>query len=330
MDMTLVAAALMVFAIAMYVLLDGFDLGVGILFPFARNGAERGLMMDSIAPLWDGNETWLVMGGGLLFAAFPRAYAILFQAWYLPFMVFLFALMFRGVAFEFRARSRRPARWSVAFGAGSIVAAFAQGTVLGSFILGIPVRDGQYAGGAFDWLSPFSLVAGLGLVAGYALLGATWLVRKTEGDLQALAFRAAKVAMRLVLAFIVVVSVYTPWAQPAIAARWFGGYHLLYLAPVPLATAACAYALWRALARGDERTPFFLSVGLFMLSLVGLGVSLWPYAVPRALTLWDASAPPSTQRFMIIGVLVLLPVVLGYSLHTYRVFRHKVTPGGNY
>jgi cytochrome d ubiquinol oxidase subunit II len=329
MDLVLVSAAVLALGVAMYVVLDGFDLGVGILFPFAPR-QDRTTMMNSIAPVWDGNETWLVLGGAVLLAAFPAAYSILLPAWYLPLIAFLFALVFRGVAFEFRASARNKAPWSAAFSAGSILATAAQGMILGSFIEGVRVEEGAFAGGPLDWASPFSLLAGLGLLAGYGLLGATWLVWKTEGELQAWAYRAARSALVLTLLFIVLVSVYTPLAEPDIARRWFGWPNLLFLSPVPALTALMAVLLWRALRVRRERSPFWLSVGLFLLSYFGLAVSLWPYIVPRALTFWDAASPPATQAFILTGVLVLLPLVLGYTMHTYRVFRHKVSGEQHY
>lgn len=325
MDLALLSYLILALGVIMYVILDGFDLGVGILFPFARHHADRDLLINSIAPLWDGNETWLVLGGTLLFAAFPAAYSILLPAWYIPLIVFLFALVFRGVAFEFRPRARRKWVWGSAFAAGSGVAAFAQGVILGSFVQGIAVEGRSFAGGPFDWLTPFTLLTGAALVTGYALLGATWLITKTEGAVQAWCYRIARRLMFALLFFIAAVSVWTPLADPAIAARWFGWPNIAYLSPVPAVTAVIAYALWRSLQTRRERAPFLLSVGLFLLSFFGLAVSLWPYIVPRALTIWDAASPPATQAFVLVGVLIMLPIVLGYTVHTYRIFRGKAS-----
>jgi cytochrome d ubiquinol oxidase subunit II len=325
MDLPLIAGLVIAFGIVMYVLLDGFDLGVGILFPFAPTHQDRDVMINSIAPVWDGNETWLVLGGTTLFAAFPIAYSILFPAWYIPFMLFLFAIVFRGVAFEFRPKARRKWLWSLSFSAGSILATFAQGVVLGSFIEGFKVSGHAFAGSLMDWLTPFSLMTGIALITGYALLGATWLILKTEGPLQLWCYRIAKPLMLALLVFIGAVSVWTPLAQPEIAARWFSWPNLLYLSPVPLLTAFDAYLLWRALNTERELAPFVFSVGLFLLSYSGLTVSLWPYAVPRVMTVWEAASPPQTQAFILTGVLILLPIVLGYTVHTYRVFRGKVS-----
>lgn len=328
MDLVVVAAAVMVLAVAMYVVLDGFDLGVGILFPFAPREAHRDLMLATIAPVWDGNETWLVLGGATLFAAFPLAYSVLLPAWYLCLVVFLVALIFRGVVFEFRPGSRRPWLWNRAFAAGSTVAAFAQGVILGSFVEGFELAGRHYTGGPFGWLSPFSVTVGVALVAGYALLGATWLIRKTEHDLQAWAFRLARPLALALIGFIALVSVWTPLAQGAIAERWFALPNLLYLAPVPLVTALLAWRLWRDLQTGNERRPFVLAIGLFLLAFLGLAVSLWPYAVPRHFTLWQAAAPPASLGFVLVGVGVLLPLVLGYTVRVYWLFRGKTVVGG--
>src|SRR5581483_356362 len=310
MDLTLIAGLLIVFGVAMYVILDGFDLGVGILFPSVPLEGDRELLIASIAPVWDGNETWLVLGGVLLFAAFPGAYALLLPAWYLPLLLFLFALVFRGVSFEFRPRSQAKWIWAMSFSLGSILATFAQGLLLGSFVHGFDVSGGKIVGGPFAWLTPFSVMTGAGLVAGYALLGATWLIYKTDGSLQDWCYATARRLMFVVLAFIAAVSIWTPLALPAIAARWFSWPNLLYLSPVPIATAACAYGLWRALAKRHERAPFLYAIALFLLGFLGLAVSTWPYAVPRAVTVWEAAAAPASQAFILIGVLVLLPLVL--------------------
>lgn len=320
------------FGIAMYVVLDGFDLGVGILFPFARTEGRRDLLINSIAPVWDGNETWLIMNGAMLYGAFPTAYAILFSAWYLPVMVLLVALVFRGVAFEFRARARarRKRIWNVSFSAGSVIAAFAQGVMLGSFIRGFETRNSLYAGGAFDWLTPFSITTGAALVCGYALLGLTWLIYRTEGDLQAWSYRNARGLVFVILSFIVVVSVWTALAFPQIKQRWFYPHDLLWLSPFPLFTLADAVLLLRALQRRNETAPFVYSALLFLLCFVGLIASLWPYLVPWSVTIEQAAAPAQSQRFLLVGALLLLPLVLGYTVYTYRVFRSKVAAGEGY
>ena len=323
LDLPLIAALVIAFAVLMYVILDGFDLGLGILFPFAGDDAERDRMMNSVAPVWDGNETWLVLGGGGLLAAFPAAYAALLPAVYLPIMVMLLALVFRGVAFELRFKAERSKIvWDRAFWAGSTIASFAQGAVLGAFIQGINV-----AGGAFAWLTPFSVMTGIALVAGYALLGATWLIMKTDGALQQRAFAWARFALFAVGAFIAVVSLWTPLAHEAIARRWFSGGHLLWLAPIPVATGLLGLYVLRALANKHEHGPFLGSLGLFVLSYIGLGVSLFPYAVPRVLTIWDAAAASESLKLILIGVAITVPPILAYSAHNYWVFRGKTGAG---
>jgi cytochrome bd ubiquinol oxidase subunit II len=329
--LTLIAAAVIVFGIVMYVVLDGFDLGVGMLFAVAPDTRARDTMMNSIGPLWDGNETWLVLGGAMLFAAFPTAYAIALPAFYVPIMVLLFALIFRGVAFEFRHRADTSKRlWSVAFCAGSLIAALAQGALIGGLVSGVAVENRQFAGGTFDWLTPLSVITALAVVAGYAMLGATWLVLKTEGALQAWARRLARHLTVAVMVFMGVVSVVTPLSDPAIAERWFGGLHLAYLAPVPVVTAAVGFSLWRGVARGWERAPFALAVALFLLGFVGLAISLWPNIIPPSLSVQDAAAPPSSQIFVLVGVALTLPMILGYTWYAYHVFRGKATASGGY
>lgn len=330
MDLTLVAAGVLVFGVAMYVVLDGFDLGVGILFPWASDEHERDIMMASIAPIWDGNETWLVLGGTVLFAAFPQAYAILLNALYGPIMLMLFVLIFRGVAFEFRSKSRASRRWwNLAFAGGSTVAAFAQGIVLGALVSGIEVADGYYAGGPWDWLHPFSVMTGLALVAGYALLGATWLIMKTEGSLQNHCRKRASGLFWIVMVFVVLVSVWTPLLEPAYAQRWFRWPQVVFLSPVPVATALFGWLLWRAV-REAENTPFAYAVVLFLIAYGGLLYSIWPYVIPASITLWDAAGSPGSLRFTLSGVLILLPIILVYTLYTYRVFRGKVDVDEHY
>lgn len=325
MDYALIAYFLLAFGIVMYVILDGFDLGIGILLPFARGADQREQMIASVAPVWDGNETWLVLGGVVLFAAFPVAYGILLSAWYVPLTLMLCALVLRGVAFEFRPEARWKGLWSASFGAGSLLAAFCQGAMLGSFVDGLRLGGQGYAGGPWDWLSPFSVMTGSAVAAGYALLGATWLILKTEGALQARCYRLAKPLTAVLLGFLAVVSVWTPLGEPAVAARWFSFPAIVWLAPLPLASVAAGVAMWRSLGKRRELAPFVLGVALFLSALVGLVYSLWPYIVPRSLTLWEAASPPATLGFVLAGVLILMPFVLGYTLHTYRLFRGKTT-----
>jgi len=330
LDLPLIWAGVIAIAVAFYVILDGFDLGVGILFPFAKDDAERDRMLAAITPYWDGNETWLVLGGGGLLVAFPRAYAIIMPAFYLPILVMLLALVLRGVTFEFRALAQNKSLWNVAFAAGSTVAGLCQGIVLGGLIDGVHVENGAFAGGALDWATPFGLLCGLGVVSGYALLGATWLMLKTDGDMAQRAVARAKIALLAMLAFMAAVSLYTPFAIPRIAHRWFTMPNLLYLAPVPIVTALIAFLQWRWIAERRDVLPFFAGVALFLLGYLGLAISNYPYLVPTALTFWQAAAAPSSQTFMLIGTLVLLPAILGYTAFVYWLFRGKVRDGAAY
>jgi cytochrome d ubiquinol oxidase subunit II len=323
-------AALIGTAVAMYVILDGFDLGIGILFPFAGSERERDQMMRSVAPFWDGNETWLVLGGGGLWVAFPQAYAVIMPALYIPVIVMLLALVFRGVAFEFRTVSRSKTWLNVAFAAGSTIAAFAQGVILGGLIQGIPVTNGAYAGGPLDWATPFALLTGVSMIAGYGLLGATWLAMKTEGAVAERARRQAKGLLLAVLAFMAAVSLWTPLAEPRIAARWFSVPNIYFLWPVPLVTALVAFTCWRWIEQRREVPPFLAAIALFLLGYLGLVISNFPYLVPPSLTVWDTAAAPASQIFMLLGTLVLLPMILGYIGFVYWLFRGKVHEGESY
>jgi cytochrome d ubiquinol oxidase subunit II len=325
-DLPFIWAGIIAFAVLAYVMLDGFDLGIGILFPSYPARAHRDLMMNSVAPIWDGNETWLVLGGGGLMAAFPLAYAIVMPALYVPLIVMLLALVFRGVAFEFRWKAETDVSrrlWDSSFAWGSIVAAFAQGIALGALVQGIPVKGRAYAGGWWDWLTPFSLLTGLALVAGYALLGATWLILKTDGEVQSKAIRLARLTGLATVLFIGAVSIWTPFLEPLYMARWFDFPQILYTAPVPLLVAASAYALLRGLNEGRELLPFLAAQSLFLLSYIGLGISFYPYIVPPSLSIWAAAAPPESQGFLLIGTMILVPLILAYTGYAYWVFRGK-------
>jgi cytochrome d ubiquinol oxidase subunit II len=324
-------AALIGVAVALYLILDGFDLGLGILFPAFRSERHRDLMVNTVAPFWDGNETWLVLGGGGLLVGFPRAYAVLMPALYIPVILMLLALVFRGVAFEFRsvARTSKP-WWDRAFWLGSTLAAFFQGVILGGLIQGITVAHGQFAGGPFDWATSFSVVCGLGVVAGYALLGATWLPIRTEGEVADRARELAKPLILVVLAFMAVVSLWTPIASQHIAQRWFSRPNILYLWLVPLVTALVAWAGWRWLEARREVLPFLAAVGLFLLGYLGLVISWFPYLVPPTLTVWDTAAVPASQIFTLLGVMFMLPIILGYFGFVYWLFRGKVREGEGY
>ena len=318
-------------AVALYIVLDGFDLGLGILFPFFKSETDRDQMMNSVAPFWDGNETWLILGGGGLWVAFPKAYAVIMPALYIPVILMLLALVFRGVAFEFRWVAKpRHRKWDIAFAAGSTVAALSQGVILGGLLQGITVVDGQFAGGPLDWLTPFSLLCALGVVAGYALLGATWLLMKTEGPVEQRARRMAPALLVLLMVFVAGVSLWTPLAIERIAERWFTLPNLYFLAPVPLVTALLAWTCWRGIVGGRSAVPFLCAVGIFLLAYAGLVISNAPLLVPPSLTIWDTAAYVGSQVFMLIGTTLLLPMVLGYTVFVFWVFRGKLKPGEGY
>ena len=324
-------AAIIGLAVAIYVISDGFDLGIGILFPFAETERERDQMMNSVAPFWDGNETWLVLGGAGMMVAFPLAYSIILPALYLPVIVMLLALVFRGVAFEFRwigVSSKR--HWTFAFAAASTLAAFCQGVILGGLIQGVKVENNTFAGGAFDWATPFAVLCGLGLVAGYALLGATWLIMKTEGSVARRARVEARLLLVAVLAFMAIVSLWTPFAFERIAVRWFSLPNILFFWWVPAATALVAFAAWRWLETGREVLPFLATIALFLLGYLGLLISNFPYLVPPSLTIWQTAAAPATHVFMLMGTLVLLPIIFGYLIFVYWIFGGKLREGEGY
>jgi cytochrome d ubiquinol oxidase subunit II len=308
-----------------YVALDGFDLGVGMLYNFAPDRAARNLVMNSIAPIWDGNETWLILGSVGLLAAFPVAFAIIIPAVYFPILLMLLALIFRGLAFEFRYRdAEHRTFWDHGFAAGSALAAFAQGVVLGAFVQGFNVKGREFVGGSFDCFTPFSVVTGVALMFGYALLGAGWLVIKTEGALQNWARRLGRRCLIGTVIGIAVVSLWTPYIDPQIAARWFSWPNIAYLAPVPLITLGFILYAWRSLNSESEFGPFFGALGLFVMSYIGIAISRWPMIVPGHFTLREAASSPSTQAFLLIGTLFLLPVIIVYTAWSYWVFRGKV------
>jgi cytochrome d ubiquinol oxidase subunit II len=327
----LVWAALLGVGIVMYVLLDGFDLGIGILFLTGAGESERDAMMNSIAPYWDGNETWLVLGGAGLLVAFPMAYAVIMPALYLPIIFMLLALVFRGVAFEFRFVSKPHQRWwDRSFALGSTFAAFCQGLVLGGFLQGIAIKDGQFAGGSFDWLKPFPVACGLGVIAGYALLGSAWLMMKTDGAVAERARGHAKAALVVTLGFIAAISAWTPLAFERVAERWFAAERLAYLWPAPFLTAAIAFLAWRAIGRRAGAQAFLSAMALFLLCFLGLAISVFPYLAPPSLTIWQAAAVPQSQIFSLIGALLFLPLVFVYTAFVYWTFRGKVADGGGY
>ena len=330
-DIATIWAFIIAFAVFVYVVMDGFDLGLGILFPLFPAKADRDVIMNSVAPVWDGNETWLVLGGGGLMAAFPLAYAVLMPALYTPIIAMLIGLIFRGVAFEFRWRTlSEKNRWDIAFACGSLLATLAQGIALGAILQGVHVEARHYAGGWWDWLTPFSILTGLALVVGYALLGSTWLVLKTEGELRDKAYHLSWWLLFAMLGAIGAVSIATPFLNIQYAQRWFAWPNIIFTAPVPIAVAGVTVLLLSSLANKQDHRPFFLSLALFALSYAGLGISMWPYIVPQSITIWQAASPPNSQLFMLVGVAVLIPLILGYTSWAYWVFRGKVRPGSGY
>jgi len=333
-DLPLIWGGLIATAVLLYVLLDGFDLGVGILFPFAPGDQCRNRMMNSIAPFWDGNETWLVLGGGGLFAAFPLAYSIVMPALYVPVILMLICLIFRGVAFEFRFKADTSRTiWDFAFHFGSLGAAFLQGMILGGLVQGITVEGRAFAGGAFDWLTGFSVMTGIAVTFGYMLLGATWIYMKSEEDLQNWARKTAKYVFLYVLIFMSLVSLWVPFLGVKIEERWFSGNNFYYLLPVPIITGLLFLTLWRSLSSksaGKDYVPYLLSAGIFLMGYIGLAISLWPTIIPYDVTLWQAAAAPESLSLLLVGVSVMLPVILGYTAWCYWIFRGKTDDSPTY
>ncbi|WP_435653036.1 cytochrome d ubiquinol oxidase subunit II [Pseudomonas putida] len=331
-DLPLIWAVIIIFGVMMYVVMDGFDLGIGMLFPFVKGEQDRDVMMNTVAPVWDGNETWLILGGAGLFGAFPMAYAVVLEALYLPLILMLIGLIFRGVAFEFRFKAKADKRhiWDKAFIWGSLIATFFQGVALGAFLEGFKVVDRHFAGGTLDWLTPFSLFCGLGLIVAYTLLGCTWLIMKTEGPLQQKMHDMARPLALVLLVVIGIVSLWTPIAYPQIADRWFSMPNLIWFMPVPLLVLVTFYGLLKAVARNAHYMPFLLTLVLIFLGYSGLGISLWPNIIPPSISIWDAAAPPQSQGFMLVGTLFILPFILMYTFWSYYVFRGKVTHEDGY
>ena len=327
-DLATIWAFIIAFAVFMYVVMDGFDLGIGILFPTFQRGDERSQAMNAIAPVWDGNETWLVLGGGGLLAAFPLAYSLILPATYPPIIAMLLGLVFRGVAFEARWRDpRHEPLWDWAFFGGSLIAAMSQGIVLGALLQGIAVEGRSYSGGWLDWLSPYSLLTGLGVVAGYALLGATFLAMKVTGRAEDHAYRLAMKAAFVTLVLMVAVSLATPFLRPLYWNRWFDWPNILFVSQVPLLTAILFYGLYRSIRSRKQYRPFLISLAIFGLGMAGLGISMWPYVVPQSVTIWEAAAPERSQVFMLVGVAIIMPIILTYTAWAYWVFRGKVEEG---
>lgn len=327
-DISVIWFAIIVFATLMYIIMDGFDLGIGILFNFVRDPKERDVMVNSVAPVWDGNETWLVLGGAGLFGAFPLAYAVVVDALAIPLTAMLIGLIFRGVAFEFRFKATPSHRqfWDYSFAGGSLLATFSQGIVVGAMINGFPVEGRRFAGSALDWLTPFNLFCGLGLIVAYALLGTTWLIMKSEGSLQQQMRQLTRRVLLALMVVIAVVSIWTPLGWGYVSERWFTLPNFFYFLPVPVLVLIFGLWIWRLTSNPDSHTrPFILTLGLVFLGFSGLGISLWPHIIPPDITIWDAAAPPASQLFMLVGTLLIIPVILVYTAWSYYVFRGKVS-----
>jgi cytochrome d ubiquinol oxidase subunit II len=336
-DLSLIWILIIAVGLMMYVVMDGSDLGIGILFPFVPASADRDIMVNTVAPVWDGNETWLVLGGAGLLAAFPLAYSVLLSALYIPIVLMLMGLILRGVAFEFRFKvehARRPL-WDRAFAGGSYLAAFCQGAALGAFIDGFKVTGPSYDGGAMDWLTPFSAFTGLGVIVAYALLGSTWLTMKTEGTLQGRMIALARWIVPVLLVGIIIVSLWTPLEHPDIAARWFKIPDIFFFAPVPILVLATSWLMLRLLSGGNDGKiplagPFLLALFLLFLGYSGFAISLWPHIIPPDISFRDAAAPPQSQGFALVGALLIIPIIMTYTGWAYYVFRGKVTSGEGY
>lgn len=331
-DLALIWAIIILFGILMYVIMDGFDLGIGLLFAFVTGKEDRDIMMNTVAPVWDGNETWLVLGGAGLLAAFPLAYSVILSAFMLPLIFMLLGLIFRGVAFEFRfkAQDHRRHWWDKAFICGSIMATFFQGVTLGAYMHGLRVVDRGYEGGALDWISPFSLFTGLGLLVAYALLGCTWLIFKTEGPLHDRMRSLARPLVLTLLGVIAIISIWTPLTHSAIAERWFSLPNMLFFAPVPVLVVVVAWYLLRLLDNEPHAGPFLLTLALVFLGYSGLGISVWPNIIPPDISIWEASGPAQSQGFTLVGALLIIPLILMYTAWSYYVFRGKVVSGEGY
>lgn len=322
-DLPLIWAFLIASFVIIYVILDGFDLGIGILYPFIQSHSDRDIMMNSVAPFWDGNETWLVLGGASLYAAFPIAYSILLSTLYMPIMIMLAALIFRGVAFEFRFKSKKSRLlWDMSFSLGSLTAAFMQGLILGTFILGYSNSSAENS--PFIWITPFSIMTGIAVICGYAMLGATWLINKTHSHIQEVMFKVAKIILPLIAGFVMIVSLWTPFTAPRLISIWFKYPDALYLAPLPIATFLLLGINWLSLIYRYEKLPFMLTIAVFILCYIGFGISSWPYIVPHTITIWQAAANDKSLRFILVGALILLPVLISYSIYSYYIFRGKV------
>lgn len=331
LDLAFIWAALIAFAVLVYVTLDGFDLGIGILFPLAKSEGDKDLMMNSVAPVWDGNETWLVLGGGGLFAVFPLAYAIIMPALYMPITLMLLALVFRGVSFEYRWRTiRGKGIWDAAFFGGSFIAALCQGISLGALVQGIEIDGRAYAGGWFDWLTPFSVLTGIAVVIGYALLGATWLILKTENEIQMQMRRYAWKLGAATLGLILLISILTPFQDPVYFERWFNLPGSVWTMFVPLLMILLTWLFFTGLSKQKDLQPFMSALGIFTVSFLGICISFYPMMVPPSLSIWQAAAPDKSLAFTLAGAVILVPVILAYTGYAYWVFRGKMDPNEGY
>ncbi len=330
MDYALIWAALIAIAVLGYVVLDGFDLGVGILFPILDEN-EKDTAMNSIAPIWDGNETWLVLGGGGLFAVFPLAYAIIMSAMYAPIVTMLIALIFRGVAFEYRYRTKTNRHWwDLSFFGGSLVAALSQGIILGALLQGVDVIDRQFVGGPLDWLSPFSLFCGFAVVVGYTLLGACWLLIKTSGPIEAKLTGKSRVLAFLFFLSIAIVSVWLPLISEPVAERWFSFPNSAIFFLIPFVSAIGAFFVLRKLTQEKPLGAYVWTLVIYLMAFIGFVVSIYPYLVPRAITLWEAAGPDNSLLFLLVGTVILLPIIISYTAYSYWVFRGKVSADEGY
>jgi cytochrome d ubiquinol oxidase subunit II len=330
MDLITLWACLVGLVVLLYVVMDGFSLGIGLLFPTAKTEGERDLLINSIAPVWDANQTWLVFGGGALFAVFPVVYGVVFSALYIPLLTFVVGLIFRGVTFEFRAMATRKKVWNRTFFLGSLVAVVAQGLTLGGVISGIKVSGEHFAGGPFDWLNPFSMAVGLALVAGYILLGSTYLLIKTKGPVQQRAYGQALRSAWVVLAFQALITFWTPFHYPSVWKLWFTLPRITFIWAFPALGLAAFGLLIRSLKTRREVLPFFCSIAFFLAGYLGLVASLYPYAIPPSITFHQAAAQRETLKFTLWGAAIVLPVVLAYIVYTYSVFRGKVEEETSY
>ncbi len=331
-DLSVIWFAIIVFSTLMYIVMDGFDLGIGILFPFNKDPIQRNIMVNTVAPVWDGNETWLVLGGAALYGAFPLAYAVIADALAIPLTTMLIGLIFRGVAFEFRFKATENHRpfWDKAFIGGSMLATFSQGIVVGAILNGFPVQGREFSGSTLDWLAPFPLFCGVGLMAAYALLGCTWLIMKTESDLHRKMSTLTTPLVILLLIIVGIISLWTPFTHDAIAHRWFTLPNFYWFLPVPMLVLLCSWGILRAVKKNAHYSPFLFTLGLIFLGFSGLGISVWPYIIPPSVTIWQAASPVISQSFMLVGALLIIPVILGYTFWSYYVFRGKIQTDEGY